>query len=378
MIQSVPFFDLKRQYQSIAEDIHVQLREVCQGTAFILGDKVTAFETDFAKYVGAKHCVALNTGTSALHLAMRCLDIGPGDEVITVPMTFIATVWGINYVGAKPVFVDVDPVSRTMSPAKLEAAITPRTKAILPVHLYGQPANLGEIMRIADRHGLPVVEDAAQAHGAQFDGKPIGAIGRVGCFSFYPGKNLGAYGEGGALVTPDTAIADRARALRDHGQSQRYHHDEIGYNYRMDGFQGAVLGHKLKMLSAWTQRRRDIAARYNDAFAPLVRDGLMEIPTEASWSRGVYHLYVILVPDRDKRRDAIQAAGVGTALHYPVPVHLQIAMSALDHTRGDFPISERIADRCISLPMFPEMTDEEVEFVINKTRQILMTGGRRS
>lgn len=378
MIESVPFFDLKRQYRSIAEGVQTGIREVCENTAFILGDAVTKFEGDFAAYVGAKYCIALNTGTSALHLAMRCLDIGPGDEVITIPMTFIATVWGINYVGAKPVFVDVDPVSRTMDPAKLEAAITPRTKAIIPVHLYGQPANLGEIMRIADRHNIPVVEDAAQAHGAQFDGKPIGSIGRMGCFSFYPGKNLGAYGEGGALVTSDKAVADRARALRDHGQSQRYHHDEIGYNYRMDGFQGAVLNVKLKKLPAWTKCRRDIAARYNEAFAPLARDGLLEIPTEASWSKGVYHLYVILVPDRDKTRKALQSAGVSTALHYPVPVHLQKAMSSLGHARGDFPVSERIADRCISLPMFPELTDEEVDFVIVRTRQVLTSGGRRS
>lgn len=378
MIHSVPFFDLKRQYRAIKDDVHTGIREVCESTAFILGDTVTAFEKEFATYVGAKYCIALNTGTSALHLAMRCLDIGPGDEVITIPMTFIATVWGISYVGAKPVFVDVDPISRTMDPAKLEAAITPRTKAVIPVHLYGQPANIGEIMRIADRHSVPVVEDAAQAHGAQYDGKPIGSIGRMGCFSFYPGKNLGAFGEGGALVTSDTALAGRAVALRDHGQSQRYHHDEVGYNYRMDGFQGAVLGVKLKHLPTWTQRRRDIATRYNEAFAPLVHDGLLEIPTEASWSKGVYHLYVILVPDRDKTREALQSAGVGTALHYPVPVHLQKAMSSLGHNLGDFPISERIANRCISLPMFPEMTDEEIAFVTQTTRQVLMSGGRRS
>lgn len=369
---SVPFFDLRRQYDALADEIAGELRQVCEKSAFILGEKVNAFEADFARYVHVEHCVALNTGTSALHLAMRCLDIGPGDEVITTPMTFIATVWGISYVNARPVFVDVDPITRTLDPAKLESAITPRTKAIIPVHLYGQPANLGEIMMIADRRGIPVIEDAAQSHGALYDGRPTGGIGRMGCFSFYPGKNLGAYGEGGALVTNDAALAARARALRDHGQAQRYHHDEIGYNYRMDGFQGAVLGVKLRHLPAWTRRRQAIAARYNEHFAPLARDGLLELPCEAAWSKGVYHLYVIVVPNRDRVKQALQDAGVATALHYPVPVHLQKAMSSLGHKRGDFPISEGIADGCLSLPMFPEMTDEEVELAATRVRQVLL------
>lgn len=374
LITSVPFFDLRRQYDSIADEVHAELRDVCERSAFILGEKVTSFESNFAQYTDTKHCVAVNSGTSALHLALRCLDIGPGDEVITVPMTFIATAWGICYAGASPVFVDVDPASRTMDPAKLKAAITARTKAIIPVHLYGLPANMSEILRVADSHGIPVIEDAAQAHGAVCDGKRIGGIGRVGCFSFYPGKNLGAYGEGGALVTNDESIAARARALRDHGQSQRYHHDEVGYNYRMDGFQGAVLGVKLRRLTHWSDRRRAIAARYNEHFASPARDGLIEIPTEAAGTRGVYHLYVILMDNRDAFRDKLQSLGVSTALHYPVPVHLQKAMAAAEHRRGAFPVSERIADRCISLPMFPEMTDEEVEFVAAKVRQALLDG----
>ena len=371
MTTAVPFFDLHRQYESIADEIHAELREVCAKSAFILGEKVTAFESDFAKFTGTRHGVAVNSGTSALHLALRCLNIGPGDEVITVPMTFIATIWGICYAGATPVFVDVDPANRTLDPLKLEAAITPHTKAIIPVHLYGQPANMREILRIADARGIPVIEDAAQAHGASADGRPVGGIGRIGCFSFYPGKNLGAYGEGGALVTNDDAIAARARALRDHGQSQRYQHDEIGYNYRMDGFQGAVLGIKLRRLHNWTRRRRQIATYYHEQFAPLARDGRLEIPVEDEWSRGVYHLYVVLVDKRDAFRQRLQSLGVGSALHYPVPVHLQKAVAALGGRRGDHTVSERIAERCVSLPMFPELTDAEVEFVAARVRQAL-------
>lgn len=371
MTTAVPFFDLHRQYESIADEIHAELREVCAKSAFILGEKVTAFEADFAKFTGTRHGVAVNSGTSALHLALRCLNIGPGDEVITVPMTFIATIWGICYTGATPVFVDVDPANRTLDPLKLEAAITPQTKAIIPVHLYGQPANMREILRIADASGIPVIEDAAQAHGASADGQAVGGIGRIGCFSFYPGKNLGAYGEGGALVTNDDAIAARARALRDHGQSQRYQHDEIGYNYRMDGFQGAVLGIKLRRLHNWTSRRRRIAAYYHEQFAPLARDGRLEIPVESEWSHGVYHLYVVLVEKRDAFRERLQSLGVGSALHYPVPVHLQKAVAALGGCRGDHPVSERIAERCVSLPMFPELTDAEVEFVAARVRQAL-------
>lgn len=352
----------------MADEVHRALRAVCDKSAFILGEQVTAFESAFARHVGAAHCVAVNSGTSALHLALRCLNVGDGDEVVTVPMTFIATVWGVCYVGARPVFADVDPATRTMDPARLEAAVTPRTKAIIPVHLYGQPADMDAVMRIADARGIPIIEDAAQAHGAQASGRPVGSIGRIGCFSFYPGKNLGAYGEGGALVTNDMAIAARARSLRDHGQPTRYHHDEVGYNYRMDGFQGAVLSVKLSRLTSWTERRREIARRYNESFAPLARDGLLELPREAAWSSGVYHLYVVLTANRDALRDRLAAAGVGTALHYPMPVHLQKAMTGLGHRPGDFPVSERIAERCISLPLFPEMTDEEVEFVAAAVR----------
>src|SRR5262249_12835232 len=247
----VQYLDLQSQYDPLRKEVLTALEEICESSKFAQGPATSNFETEFAAYCGVDHCVSLNSGTSALHLALRCLDVGPGDEVVAPSMTFIATAWAISYVGAKPVFVDIHPVRRTMDPDKLEAAITTRTKAIVPVHLYGMPAEMDRIMAIAERHGLPVIEDAAQAHGAKYRGKRVGQFGRIACFSFYPGKNLGAYGEGGALITNDASIAERARSLRDHAQSHRYFHDEIGYNYRMDSFQGAVLSIKLKRLDSW-------------------------------------------------------------------------------------------------------------------------------
>lgn len=364
-MKNIPFLDLKAQYLPLADEIQRELKEVCETTQFILGGKVKAFEDAFAKAVGAKHCIALNTGTSALHLAMDCLGIGAGDEVIVPAMTFIATVWGAVYARATPVLVDVDPATRNLDPKKLEAAITPRTKAIIPVHLYGQPADLDAIFALATKHNIPVIEDTAQAHLAQYKGKIVGSLGVMGCFSFYPGKNLGAYGEGGALTTNDDALAKAALSLRDHGQAQRYHHDRIGYNYRMDGFQGAVLGVKLRHLSNWTEQRRRAAARYSQKLTPLADRGLIEIPREPEWSRGVYHLYVVLVKNRDAVKDKLTAAGVNVGLHYPIPLHLQKALAHLKHQRGDFPVAERIADECISLPMFPELSDADVDYVAN-------------
>src|SRR5215470_2487963 len=267
-VNRVPYLDLHSQYKAIRDEVLAALENVCESSRFAQGPMAAAFEKSFAEYCGVKHCVSVNSGTSALHLAMRCLDIGPGDEVITVPMTFIATTWAISYTGARPVFVDIDPERRTLDPAKLESAINPRTKAILPVHLFGQPADMEPILRIADRYGVPVVEDAAQAHGARYQGRRVGQFGRISCFSFYPGKNLGAYGEGGALVTNDDRFAARARALRDHGQSRRYYHDEIAYNYRMDSFQAAVLDIKLKKLDEWNAAR----ARHARAYAELLKD----------------------------------------------------------------------------------------------------------
>src|SRR5262245_12014515 len=259
----IPYLDLHSQYNSIREEVLTALESICESSRFAQGPITAEFENAFADYCGVKHCVSVNSGTSALHVALRCLDVGPGDEVITAPMTFIATAWAISYVGAIPRFVDIDPGRRTMDPGKLEAAIGRRTKAILPVHLFGQPTDMEPILRIADRHGVPVVEDAAQAHGALYLGRRVGQFGVAGCFSFYPGKNLGAYGEGGALVTNDDVISSRARALRDHGQSRRYYHDEIGYNYRMDSFQAAVLNIKLKQLDEWNAMRTRQALKYS-------------------------------------------------------------------------------------------------------------------
>ncbi len=358
--QTVPLLDLKAQYRSIEAEVQPALREVCESCRFALGPAVESFEKAFASYCSAHECVAVNSGTSALHLAMRCLDIGPGDEVITVPMTFVATAWAISYTGARPVFVDIDPFTRTMDPLALEAAITSRTRAIVPVHLYGQAADMDRILSIAARYGIPVIEDAAQAHGATYEGRKVGGLGTIGCFSFYPGKNLGAYGEGGALVTNDRAIAQRARQLRDHGQSRRYCHEEIGYNYRMDGMQGAVLGIKLKYLDRWNEQRRRHAAAYRRMLANVPE---IEMPAEASDRQSVYHLFVIEAPDRDALMQRLSDAGVQTGLHYPSCVHQQPAYMHLNYHTGMFPIAERLAARCLSLPMYPELTGPQLEQV---------------
>jgi dTDP-4-amino-4,6-dideoxygalactose transaminase len=276
--------------------------------------------------------------------------------VVTVGLTFIATAWAISYVGAKPIFVDIDPARRTMCPTKLEAAITPRTKAIIPVHVYGMPADMGPIKSIADRHGIPIIEDAAQAHGARYRGKRVGQLGRIACFSFYPSKNLSAYGEGGALVTNDTSIAQRARSLRDHAQSQKYLHDEIGYNYRMDSFQAAVLAIKLKRLDTWNTARADRAAYYTE----LLKDSSYKLPTHPSDSECVWHCYVIETPERDRVRSALDDAGIETGVHYPVPVHLQKAYAHLGHKSGDLPVTERLCQHCLSLPIYPELSKEKI------------------
>jgi dTDP-4-amino-4,6-dideoxygalactose transaminase len=364
---AIPVLDLRAQYNTLRDEVHAALREVADSTCYVLGPKVTEFERGFAEYVGSKHCIAVNSGTSALHLALIAAGVGTGDEVITVPMTFVATSWAISYVGATPVFVDVDPVSYTMDPAEVEKHITPRTKALLPVHLYGQPADMSALMAISEKYGIPLIEDAAQAHGAKYDGRGIGTFGKCGCFSFYPGKNLGAYGEGGAVVTDDDDVATRIKALRDHAQSTRYYHDEIGYNYRMDAFQGAVLNIKLKYIEGWTQSRRFLGARYNELLEGLP----IQLPAESPERRHVWHLYVVMHPDRDAIRKDLEAAGVMTGLHYPVPVHMQKAYSNLGYNEGDFPISERIARECITLPLYPEMTSTDQDVVIEALRSAL-------
>jgi len=339
-METVPYLDLRAQYRPLRSEVLSALEEICESTSFAQGPATSKFEAEFAAYCGVDHCVSLNSGTSALHLALRCLNVGPGDEVITVSMTFIATTWAISYVGATPVFVDIDSVRRTLSPDNLEAAITPRTKAIIPVHLYGMPAEMDRIMAIAERHGVPVIEDAAQAHGARYRGKSAGQFGQIACFSFYPTKNLGAYGEGGALITNDASIAHRARSLRNHAQSQKYLHDEIGYNYRMDSFQAAVLSIKLKYLDEWNTARVDCARQYTE----LLTGSSYKLPAHISDSECVWHCYVIETPERDRVRSGLQDAGIQSAVHYPVPVHLQKAYAHLDYRSGDLPVTEALCE----------------------------------
>ena len=361
----LPFVDLKRQYAAICDEIRQAIQDVLDQCAFAAGPAVAAFEAEFARYCDVRHCVGVNSGTSALHLALMACGVGPGDEVITVPMTFVATAWAISYVGARPVFVDIEAETYTMDVEQVERAITSRTRAILPVHLYGQIANLGPLLEICERHGLALIEDAAQAHGATYYGHRAGALGRVGCFSFYPGKNLGAYGEGGALTTNDEAIATRVRALRDHGQSGKYRHEELGFNYRMDSIQGAVLSVKLRRLDSWNATRRRVAARYQ----AMLDDTPLTLPHEAEGRCHVWHLYVVRHEERDRLQHALAAAGIATGLHYPIPVHLQPAYTHLGHRVGEFPVAEQVAQQCLSLPIFPEISDEEHEHIVRILRQ---------
>lgn len=362
----IPFLDLKAQYASIKDEIDAAVLGVLASAQYVLGPEVSQFEEEFAAYCDAKHAVAVNTGTSALHLALLAAGVGPGDEVITVPFTFVATVSAICYAGALPVFVDVEPVTLTMDPAKLEAAITPRTKAIMPVHLYGQMADMDAIMAIGRRHGIAVIEDACQAHGAEYKGHRAGSIGVSGCFSFYPGKNLGACGEGGIIVTNNDAHAKTMRMLRDWGQERRYHHLVKGFNYRMDGIQGAILRVKLRHLDAWTAARRTHAARYSSMLSNL---DTVETPVEVAYRRHVYHIYAVRCRDRDALHRALEAEGIQSGLHYPIPVHLQKAHEDLGYRQGDFPVSEAAARTVLSLPIYPEMTARQVEQVVAAVEQ---------
>lgn len=356
----IPFVDLQAQYELIRDDITTAVLDVLASGRFVLGPEVEAFEQLFGRYTGVSHAVAVNSGTSALHLAMLAVGIGPGDEVITTPLTFVATAAAIEYAGARPVFADVDPVTLNIDPTQIASRITSSTRAIIPVHLHGLPADLDPILEIATAHRLSVIEDAAQAHGAEYRQRRVGGIGRVGCFSFYPGKNLGAYGEGGALTTSDPDLAHRLRLLRDWGAEQRYHHDVKGFNYRMDGVQGAVLRVKMAHLEAWTEARRALAQRYDEHLGPMG----FRIPAAPVESRHVYHVYAI----RSARRDELQAflaeRGITTGIHYPIPVHLQRAFSNLGYRPGDFPVAEAAASELLSLPIYPELTIEQQDTVI--------------
>jgi dTDP-4-amino-4,6-dideoxygalactose transaminase len=356
----VPFVDLQAQFRPIADEVRSAIDGVLESSEFVLGETVESFERDFAAYCSREHCVGVSSGTAALHLALRALDIGPGDEVITVPNTFIATVWAISYVGATPVFVDVDDETYNMAVDTVEKKITDKTKAILPVHLYGHPADMDPIHELAQRNQLYVVEDASQAHGAEYRGRPAGSMSDVSCFSFYPGKNLGAYGDAGAVVTNDIRIAERVRQLRHHAQSERYVHSELGYNYRMDGIQGAVLNVKLRYLDEWTSDRRRVATAYAQGLTGL---DALQLPIEASYAKHVYHIYAILL-ESEKTRHSLQEwlseAGIETGRHYPIPVHLQKAYTWLGHSPGDFPVAESIAKRELSLPIYAELTEADL------------------
>jgi dTDP-4-amino-4,6-dideoxygalactose transaminase len=355
----IPLVDLREQLQRIRPEIEAALGCVLDSGQFVLGEEVAAFEQEFAAYCGGGEAVAVNSGTSGLHLALLAAGIGPGDEVITVPFTFVATVAAIVHAGATPRFVDIDPVHFTMDPAALEAAITPRTRAIVPVHLYGQPADMEPLLATARRHGLTVIEDAAQAHGAEYRGRRCGSIGDIAAFSFYPGKNLGAYGEGGAVVTRNPKYATTMRMLRDWGQSTKYEHRLKGFNYRMDGFQGAILRVKLRHLERWTEARRSRAALYRR----LLSDSPVRVPVERAGCRHVYHVFTIRVTDREGTQGRLREHGVATGIHYPIPVHLQPAHADLGYTSGDFPASEEAAAQVLSLPMYPELTDAQVDAV---------------
>ena len=366
---AIPYLDLPAQMRGLRREIDAAIARTLDNCSFCLGPDVVNFEKEFARYCGAEHCVGFNSGTSALHIALLLLNIGRDDEVITTPSTFVATSWAISYVGAKPVYVDIDDATFNLDPKLVERAITPRTKAIMPVHLYGHPADLDPLLAICRKHNLPLVEDAAQAHGAKYKGKLVGTFGALSGFSFYPGKNLGAYGEGGALVTNNPAFAARARALREHGSTQRYYHDEVGFNYRMEGIQGAVLGVKLKHLDTWTRERRRVAHRYHQ----LLADTPLQLPHEADFAESAWHLYVVRHPRRDELKKHLEANHVGCALHYPLPLHLQKAYAHLGHKEGDFPVAEKAARECLSLPIYPELTDGQVERVAQVIRE---WGGR--
>jgi dTDP-4-amino-4,6-dideoxygalactose transaminase len=363
----VPQVDLKAQYAVLREEVLAALDRVGRGAAFILGDEVAGFEEEFAAFCEVKHCVAMNSGTSALHAALLAAGVKPGDEVITTPNTFIASAEAISYTGAKPVFVDIDAASANIDPRQIERAVTRATRAIVPVHLYGRPADMDAIIALAERRGIAVIEDACQAHGARFRGKRVGGFGRAAAFSFYPAKNLGAYGEGGALTTNDDKVAEAARALRNHGETSRYFHDFVGYNYRMDGFQGAILRVKLKRLDQWTARRREIARRYEK----LLAGARVTLPQDHPGGESVFHLFVVYVENRDAVRSALEARGVQTAIHYPRPLHLQKAYAGLGHGPGSFPNTERACERVLSLPLFPEMSDEQVEYAAGTLAEIV-------
>jgi len=355
----VPFVDLAAQYSTIREEIDEAISRVLSDTGFILGRDLSLFEEEFAAYCGAENAVGVDSGTSALELALRAYGVGPGDQVITVANTFIATVLAISYTGATPVLVDIDPQTYTMDPDLFQAAITTQTRAVIPVHLYGQPADMDAILEIARCHRLVVIEDACQAHGARYRGRRVGSLGDAAAFSFYPAKNLGAYGDGGMVVSDDQEVASFVRMARNYGQSEKHHHLFIGFNRRLDTLQAAALRVKLKHLDAWNAARRRHAQRYGE----LLADGPVVLPTEADYAESVYHLYVVRASDRDRLQRSLDERGISTGIHYPVPVHLQPAYRDLGYERGSFPVTEECAGQILSLPMYAELTAKAMEYV---------------
>ncbi|HPL63720.1 MAG TPA: DegT/DnrJ/EryC1/StrS family aminotransferase [Syntrophales bacterium] len=373
----VPFLDLNAQYRSIKEEIDAAVRAVLEECAFISGPYVARFEEEFALFCGRRHAVAVSSGTSALWLALCSMGIGPGDEVITVPNTFIATAEAISRCGAQPVFVDVEETTFTMNAALIERALTPRTRAVVPVHLYGQCADMDPIMEIAASRNLRVVEDACQSHGAQYRGRQAGSIGDAGCFSFYPGKNLGAFGDAGAVVTDDPELASRIRMMRDHGQPRKYHHDFIGWNDRMDGIQGAVLSVKLGHLAAWNESRRGAAGFYRKCLEGM--EGVA-LPEEAGYGKHVFHIFGIRSGNRDRLLEYLSGRGIQCGIHYPVPIHLQSAYRHLGFGPGSYPVAEKIAREALSLPMYPELKPEQIRFTSEEIRKFhtMAQSGRES
>lgn len=363
----IPFVDLTAQYRGIADEMSEATTRVIQEADFILGRDVGLFEEEFAAFCETKYGVGVDSGTSALELALRAYDIGPGDEVITATNSFIATALGISHAGATPVLVDAEPEQSTIDVGAIERAITPRTKAVIPVHLYGHPANMDPILQLAQRRGLVVIEDACQAHGARYHGKSAGSLGHAAAFSFYPGKNLGAYGDGGMVVTNDANIAKRLRMLRNYGQEEKYHHLFRGYNRRLDTLQAAVLRVKLKYLNEWNAARRSHAELYHQ----LLNDAGVELPAEATHSQSVWHLYVIRTELRDALREHLAMHGISAGIHYPIPIHLQAAYEDLGYERGAFPVSEAQAQRILSLPMYAELTAGQIGRVAQTIREFM-------
>ena len=354
----VPFVDLKEQYLGIEKEVNDRLNKLFQNCHFVLGEDVAAFEEEFARYLGARYVVSVGSGTEALHLALRAAGVGKGDEVIVPANTFIATALAVSYTGAMPVVVDINDESYTIDCKKIEERITKSTKAIVPVHLYGQSADMDEIMDIARVNKLVVIEDACQAHGARYKGKRIGTIGQSGCFSFYPGKNLGAYGDGGAVATDDHRVAKKIVALRNYGQQEKYKHELIGFNSRLDSIQAAVLSIKLRKLDEWNEKRKALADLYSRLLA-----GKVSTPLVGDNRDHVYHLYAVRVQERDRLLEELNRAGIGAGIHYPLPIHLQMCYAPLGYKRGDFPVAEKVANEELSLPMYPELDEEKVLFV---------------